>query len=164
MGADALISGIAGIGSSVASGMLQAGAVSSANDANREIARETREFNAMEAQKAREWSEVMSNTAWQRGVKDMKAAGINPMLAFSQGGASTPSAAYGSAPLTRVDPVPPAIATAVSSALDYLRTMVTVKKDIAEAQNTKADTVLKVLDAPNVQEKTKVLASETLKT
>lgn len=38
----------------------------------------------------REWMENMSNTEWQRGVKDMSAAGLNPMLAYSQGGANTP--------------------------------------------------------------------------
>jgi len=39
----------------------------------------------------RDWMERMSNTEWTRGVADMLNAGINPMLAVSQGGASTPS-------------------------------------------------------------------------
>jgi len=36
------------------------------------------------------FQEKMSNSSYQRAVKDMRDAGINPALAFSQGGASTP--------------------------------------------------------------------------
>lgn len=49
-------------------------------------------FNARQAEISRDYGERMSNTQYQRGVKDMKAAGINPMLSFMKGGASSPQA------------------------------------------------------------------------
>lgn len=62
----------------------------------------TNRFNASQAQKqmnfqassARDmmnFQERMSNTAWQRGIQDMRKAGVNPMLMVSQGGASSPA-------------------------------------------------------------------------
>lgn len=82
----------------------------SARDTNRKakkLAREQMRFQ-----------ERMSNTAYQRAVKDMRAAGINPMLAYMKGGASTPGGAQPSLKTPGVDPTGVATAKNVQSQIN----------------------------------------------
>lgn len=59
----------------------------------------TQEYNSAEAQKQRDFTAEMDNTKYQRAVKDLEEAGLNPALVYGAGGtpSSTPTASSASA-------------------------------------------------------------------
>lgn len=94
-------------------------------------------FNAAEAQKQRDYETMMSNTAYQRQVADLQQAGINPIMAASNG-VSLPSSVAASS-------VSPSAATfQMGQMLDLikLKEMLPLEKEALRSQikQTEADT------------------------
>jgi hypothetical protein len=133
--------------------------ITGANKANQQMAQNQMNFQS-----------DMSNSSYQRAVEDMKKAGLSPMLAYQQGGASTP----GGASATMDNVLGNATNTAIASAnaIQDLRNKGEQEKSLiagienteANTANTRADTVNKILTAPNISaENKRILADIALK-
>jgi hypothetical protein len=124
-------------GSSLLAGGLNYLGQSSANAANLKI-----------AQKQMDFQERMSNTAYQRAMLDMDQAGLNPILAYQQGGASSPVGAS----IQQQNE----LGGAVASAIDAGRALAEIRN--LKEQNIKigADTDLSRALAASAREEAKV--------
>lgn len=89
------------------------------------------------AQKQMDFQERMSGTSYQRSMADMRAAGLNPMLAYSQGGATTP----GGAQPNIVNPMGTEMSGVASTALQAAQTSANV--NLTKAQTRTAQAIAK---------------------
>lgn len=81
---DAVVGVVGDLGSAAIGGGLSFLGQSSANSSNQQMAANQMAFQ-----------ERMDNTKYQRTVKDLQAAGLNPMMAYGNMGAGSPSGALG---------------------------------------------------------------------
>lgn len=119
-----------------------------ANETSIEEAAKNREFNSAEAAKQRAWQEQMRSTGYQTAMADLKAAGLNPMLAYSQGPAAMPTGANASATSM------PQISNKMQAALSASATAAQIANTNATTEKTKADTAVSLATAKQVEAQT----------
>lgn len=87
-----------------------------------------------------EFSERMSNTAYQRASSDMQKAGLNPMMMFGSGSAaSSPSGSSIQAPMPQNTSPMAGLGPAVTKAMDAAVTAKTLDKTSEEIANLKVE-------------------------
>lgn len=104
----------------------------STNASNAKQAASTNAFNAQQAELNRKFQKEMSDSAYQRAVKDLEAAGLNPALAYQQGGAHSGSGSAASGVSAKFDSSAGAGINSAMAASSIANQLANVKKTEAE--------------------------------
>lgn len=99
--------------------------------------REANSWSAEQAQIQRDWETEMSNTAYQRQVKDMQAAGLNPALMYGGAGSSGATTPNASSP-SSVSPQSGGLSDLFGSIMDMALLGAQIKNINADTEQKKA--------------------------
>lgn len=152
-----ILGGLISGGSSLIGGIM-------GNNSQQEMARQNNQWNFLMQLQNQAFQMGMSSSAYQRGVADMKAAGLNPAMMFggSGGPASTPpgSMSSGTMPIVR-DVIGPAVDSAMRAF--GLKSEVALRE--AEVENRQAtNSLIQQQTQKTADEAANVRADTTLKT
>lgn len=131
-----------GAGASILGGVMNMFGAGNANAANASMAREAANFNWNSMMENQRFQERMSNTAYQRSMMDMRNAGLNPILAYSQGGATTPGGMGASMQAATMQNTMEGLGEGVSSAAQKAKDASAVEVNREVAKNTASQTDL----------------------
>lgn len=134
-----MIPALFGLAGSLTAGGLNYAGQASANKATRKMVRDQMSFQEGSVKDQMAFQERMSNTAYQRAKQDMLAAGLNPILAYNQGGASTPSGSSASGAAATMQNV---ASGAVNSAIEARRAIAEVNNLREQNKQIKSQTEL----------------------